>query len=52
MKFGCRLTLGEFKFQDIVTFARRSEELGYDSIWVNDHLVGGPPAQHAGNAHP
>ena len=41
MKFGCHLPIfGPAATREIVTgFARRMESLGYDSLWVSDHVV-------------
>jgi alkanesulfonate monooxygenase SsuD/methylene tetrahydromethanopterin reductase-like flavin-dependent oxidoreductase (luciferase family) len=57
MKVGLALPHYDFSFpdgrsariHDVVAYARRAEELGFDSVWVSDHLFldlakyGGPP---------
>lgn len=41
MKFGCHLPMfGSMATRETVLgFARRMEDLGYDSLWVSDHVV-------------
>ncbi|HJT38118.1 MAG TPA: LLM class flavin-dependent oxidoreductase [Actinomycetota bacterium] len=60
MKVGLALPHYDFSFpseqpatvQRVVDYARRAESLGFDSVWVSDHLFldlakyGGPPARY------
>jgi alkanesulfonate monooxygenase SsuD/methylene tetrahydromethanopterin reductase-like flavin-dependent oxidoreductase (luciferase family) len=60
MKLGLALPHYDFSFPDarpvtvarVVDYARRAEDLGFDSVWVSDHLFldlskyGGPPARY------
>lgn len=41
MDFGCHLPVfGPMATRDnLLAFARRAEALGYDSLWVSDHVV-------------
>ena len=43
LAFGIHLpSSSEMKFHDITSYARRCEELGFDSVWVADHILWGP----------
>src|SRR5204862_2703367 len=37
-QYGFSLPDGEIRFGDAVGWARRAEELGFDSVWLSDHL--------------
>jgi probable F420-dependent oxidoreductase len=39
LKFGCQLPQETGDFDQLVEIARTCEELGYDSVWVHDHLA-------------
>lgn len=39
LKFGIHLPTGDIAFQRISDLAIKAERLGYDSLWVADHLV-------------
>jgi len=36
--YGFSLPSGTISFDDVVAWARRAEELGFDSVWVSDHF--------------
>lgn len=38
-KFGIRTTLYEKSFEPLMEYVVAAEKLGYDNIWVNDHLL-------------
>jgi len=37
-QYGFSLPTGEIRFVDAVEWARRAEELGFDSVWLSEHL--------------
>jgi alkanesulfonate monooxygenase SsuD/methylene tetrahydromethanopterin reductase-like flavin-dependent oxidoreductase (luciferase family) len=37
-QYGFSLPSGEIGFGDVTTWARRAEELGFDSVWLSDHF--------------
>jgi probable F420-dependent oxidoreductase len=37
-QYGFSLPSGEITFPDVAGWARRAEELGFDSVWVSDHF--------------
>ena len=39
LKFGVHLPTGDVEFQRVRDLAAQAEKLGYDSLWVADHLV-------------
>jgi probable F420-dependent oxidoreductase len=36
--YGFSLPSGTISFEDVIAWARRAEELGFDSVWVSDHF--------------
>ena len=37
-QYGFSLPTGKVRFEDAATWARRAEDLGYDGVWLSDHL--------------
>lgn len=44
IRFGLALPQVGSNWQEVLEFARRAEELGFDSLWAIDHFVGVPDA--------